>query len=156
MQSAPKRGADVYFTDGSVDNHTSTAVAAFTYKEITAHFRLPDRSPTLQTELHAILRVLQHAEFRQKQVVIHTDSLGYIQALQTTQSRDNISLITTILITAERINERGRTTNLNWIPSHAGIAGTRKLTFQPKMPLSSQASQQTYPQACHNLKTRSK
>ena len=49
LQSALMQGADVYYTDGSVDTYSGNAAAAFIHKEDTAHFRLPDGSSTLQT-----------------------------------------------------------------------------------------------------------
>jgi len=126
----------VYYTDGSVDTYTGNAAAAFIHKEATAHFRLPDGSSTLQTELVAIMKALQHAELRQRPVVIHSDSLGAIQALQKSRPRDNVGLITAILTTAHNIQGRGRSIHLNWIPSHVGIEGNEAADLAAKNALS--------------------
>ena len=118
--------ADIFYTDGSVDPDSKTAAAAFVHEETTAVFRLPNGSSTLQTELVAILKALQYAEARDKPVVIHTDSLGSIQALAKGPPKDNVSLVTTIWATAQQIKENGRTIHLNWIPSHVGIPGNEE------------------------------
>ncbi|KAK8387767.1 hypothetical protein O3P69_018323 [Scylla paramamosain] len=55
------------------------------------------------TELLAILKALQHAELRTKPLVIHTDSMGSIQALVRGMPRDNVGLITSVLVLARRI-----------------------------------------------------
>ena len=81
---------------------------------------------TLQTELLAIQKALKHAETRNKPVVIHTDSMGAIQALSKGMPKDNFGLITTILATAGHIQEGDRTIHINWIPSHAGIPGNEE------------------------------
>jgi len=119
-----------------VDTYSGNAAAAFVHTEATAHFRLPDGSSTLQTELLAIMKALQHAEFRRKPVVVHTDSLGAIQALQKSNPRDNVGLLTSILTTAHNIKERGRNININWIPSHVGIKGNEEADLAAKNALS--------------------
>ncbi|XP_063872048.1 uncharacterized protein LOC135106720 [Scylla paramamosain] len=136
LQSAPSRDADVYYTDGSVDRETNTAASAFLHEEETALFRLPDGSSTLQTELLAILKALQHSEPRQKPVTIHTDSLGCIQALTRGTPRDNVGLITAILVTARRVQANGRAVHINWVPSHTGIPGNEKADTAAKNALS--------------------
>ena len=62
LQAASVLGADIYYTDGSVNPHTKTSAAAFTHEETTAHYRLSNGSSTLQTELLAIQKALQHAD----------------------------------------------------------------------------------------------
>lgn len=136
LQSAPSRDADVYYTDGSVDRETNTAASAFVHEEETALFRLPDGSSTLQTELLAILKALQHSEPRQKPVTIHTDSLGCIQALTRGTPRDNVGLITAILVTARRVQANGRAVHINWVPSHTGIPGNEEADTAAKIALS--------------------
>ncbi|KAK8372172.1 hypothetical protein O3P69_011867 [Scylla paramamosain] len=136
LQSAPSRDADVYYTDGSVDRETNTAASAFVHEEETALFRLPDGSSTLQTELLAILKALQHSEPRQKPVTIHTDSLGCIQALTRGTPRDNVGLITAILVTARRVLANGRAVHINWVPSHTGIPGNEEADTAAKNALS--------------------
>ncbi|KAK8384668.1 hypothetical protein O3P69_014324 [Scylla paramamosain] len=62
-------GADIYFTDGSVDQATNRAAAAFVHEEKIGHYRLPDHSSTLQNELVAIRKALKHAKTRRKHEV---------------------------------------------------------------------------------------
>ncbi len=64
-------GAYLYFTDGSVDQTTNRAAAAFVNEEEIGHNRLPDHSSTLQTELVAIRKALEHAKTRRKHVTIY-------------------------------------------------------------------------------------
>ncbi|KAK8393514.1 hypothetical protein O3P69_006684 [Scylla paramamosain] len=73
-------GADVYFTDGSVDQTTNRAAAAFVHEEEIGHYRLPDHSSTLQTELIAIRESLEHAKTRQKHEVRRLAAEGSLSA----------------------------------------------------------------------------
>ncbi|XP_063871506.1 uncharacterized protein LOC135106429 [Scylla paramamosain] len=114
-----------YFTDGSVDPETYRAAAAFVHCDNTGIFRLPDHSSTLQTELAAIVKALD-ARHKDKDVVIHTDSMGAIQSLQRGHTNDNINLITSIHANAQAIQRRNRKITLNWIPSHTNIPGNDK------------------------------
>ncbi|XP_045110151.1 uncharacterized protein LOC123503805 [Portunus trituberculatus] len=123
LQAAPPHNCEVYYTDGSVDPITKRAAAAFVSENTTAIFRLTDGASTLQTELVAIQQALRHCKIRHKHIVIHTDSLGAIQALQQTPIKDNIELITSILATMQNIKRQGRNIHINWVPSHAGLEG---------------------------------
>ena len=115
--------------DGSVDPYTSTAAVAFIHDNDISHIYLPNSSSMMQTELLAILKAFQHAEFHQKSIVIHIDSLGAIQTLKGRQLKDNVKLITTILCTAQAIHESGRRTYINWITSHVGIMGNEEADY---------------------------
>lgn len=123
LHAVNAEGAEVYYTDGSVDPTTNRAAAAFVSDEATGHFRLPDGSSTLQTELVAIEKALQHAVPRHKDIVLHSDSLGAIQCLQQEHITDNIHLITSIHATAQSIHRQNRKIAINWIPSHTNIRG---------------------------------
>ena len=82
------------YTDGSVDPATSRAgsgmVGYIADKKIgTQSMRIPNVSSTLQAELHAILRALETAEaYTPPSLLVVTDSLGSLQAIQKTQSTD--------------------------------------------------------------------
>ena len=71
LSLAPALHPNTYYTDGSVNQSTGTASAAFVNKNTTAIYRLPDGSSTLQTELLAIQKALQHAEQEQQGAVIN-------------------------------------------------------------------------------------
>ena len=121
--------ANIYYMDGSVDPYTSTAAVAFIHDNDISHIYLPNSSSMMQTELLAILKAFQHAEFHQKSIVIHIDSLGAIQTLKGRQLKDNVKLITTILCMAQAIHESGRRTYINWITSHVGIMGNEEADY---------------------------
>ncbi|MPC69495.1 hypothetical protein E2C01_063721 [Portunus trituberculatus] len=97
LQAAPSQDFDLDYTDGSVVPNTKRAAAAFVSPNTTASFRLTDSASTLQTELVAIQQALRDCESSHKHILIHTDSLGAIQALNKTPAKDNIHLITSIL-----------------------------------------------------------
>lgn len=94
LAAGNSESANVYYTDGSMGSSTHRAATAFTHKEETRHFRLPDKSSTLQTEQVAIHKALEHAKPRHRHVTIHADSLGAIQCLKQEHTGDNIHLVT--------------------------------------------------------------
>ncbi|XP_045105291.1 histone H2B type 1-A-like [Portunus trituberculatus] len=116
-------GAEVYFTDGSVDTSTPRAAAAFISPHSAGLFRLTDASSTLQAELVAIWKALEDSHNGNRNVIIHTDSLGALQALKHRKPKDNVSLTTRILAITRNITAQGRTVSMNWIPSHVGMQG---------------------------------
>ncbi|KAG0720302.1 hypothetical protein GWK47_048812 [Chionoecetes opilio] len=72
----------------------------------------------------AIRSALHHAlESHSPHVIIHTDSKSSIQALRDTQPQDNIHLLTSTLLLAQRLAARGCKITLNWVPSHVGLSG---------------------------------
>ncbi|KAG0730005.1 Ribonuclease HI [Chionoecetes opilio] len=112
------------YTDGSVDPATGAAGAAFVSGQTTKQWRLTDGASCLQAELVAIRGTLHHAlESHSPHVIIHTDSKSSIQALRDTQSQDNIHLLTSTLLLAQRLAARGCKITLNWVPSHVGLSG---------------------------------
>ncbi|KAG0725731.1 putative RNA-directed DNA polymerase from transposon BS [Chionoecetes opilio] len=87
--------------------------------------RTPDHCSTLQKELVAIERVLQHALGRQEDIVgIHTDSMSALQVLpQPRTPMDNVQLTTAMLGHIQGLAAQGRRIRLNWVPSHVGLRG---------------------------------
>ncbi|KAG0713577.1 hypothetical protein GWK47_015910 [Chionoecetes opilio] len=111
-------------TDGSVDPATGAAGAAFVSGQTTKQWRLTDGASCLQAELVAIRGALHHAlESHSPHVIIHTDSKSSIQALRDTQTQDNIHLLTSTLLLAQRLAARGCKITLNWVPRHVGLSG---------------------------------
>ncbi|XP_071521480.1 uncharacterized protein [Panulirus ornatus] len=117
-------GAVAYFTDGSV-NQTGEgrSGAAIHTQGHTRLWRLSNGCSTLQTELVAISKALEHAATsHSKPVIIHTDSKSSVQALQHSRPKD-IKLVTSILAQLQELRRQGRPVTIHWIPSHVGIEG---------------------------------
>ncbi|KAG0727184.1 hypothetical protein GWK47_035186 [Chionoecetes opilio] len=112
------------FTYGSVDPATGQAGAVFVSGQATKQWHLTDGANCLQAELVAIRGALHHAlESHSPHVIIYTYSKSSIQALRDTQPQDNIHLLTSTLLQAQRLAARGCKITLNWVPSHIGLSG---------------------------------
>ena len=74
LEAVGEEHAEVCQTDGSVDPHTKRLAAAFVCNQETSHYRLPDNSSTLQPELVAIVKALEHNATHHKTIVVHTDT----------------------------------------------------------------------------------
>ena len=59
-------------------------------------------------------------------MVIHTDSLAAINILSQDVPRDNINLITSIIVLLRRLKAQNREVILNWVPSHIDIIGNER------------------------------
>ncbi|KAG0712478.1 hypothetical protein GWK47_018369 [Chionoecetes opilio] len=136
----------IYYTDGSVDPERGrTGAAVVTGGEVLS-WRTPDHCSTLQTELVAIERALQHALGRQEEVVvIHTDSMSALQVLRQPRTpMDNVQLTTAIMGHIQGLAAQGRCVRFNWVPSHIGVRGNeaadeaaREATRHPAVALTS-------------------
>ena len=115
----------LYFTDGSVYRESSSAECVFVSREATTVYRLSNGASTLQTELAAIWKALQHAHAANSRdnVTIITDSLSAINILGHTTFEDNIHLTTSIVHIIQQMRQQNRQVLLVWIPSHIGIPG---------------------------------
>lgn len=123
-REAARPGASVYYTDGSVNHLTGAVGAAFVGGGDTAMYRLSSGASSTQAELVAILGALSHAVERGGgPLLIHCDSMPAITSLLGDPLTDNISLLTTIQTKLTALEAIGRTVQLNWLPSHAGIGG---------------------------------
>merc|ERR1712212_609673 len=124
IQSITPSESITYFTDGSVDQHSHTAGSAFVVNRENLKVRTSDTSSTLQTEAVAIQEALNHALIQHNShVVIHTDSLAAINILSQDVPRDNINLITSIIVLLRRLKAQNREVILNWVPSHIDVIG---------------------------------
>ena len=125
IRSLTPTTATSYFTDGSVDPTTGKCGAAFVTEDgESALWRISDGCSTLQAELAAISKALEHALLaRRGPVVIHTDSRGALSVIQSGEISGNICLLTTIQSSLCSLDRQGRPTIIHWIPSHIGIPG---------------------------------
>lgn len=120
-------GTAVYFTDGSVSQEDGRAGAAFITQGAAYGWRTSDHASSTQTELAAIIQATRHVADREEtSVVIFTDSLTALQALQHDQPKDNVRLITTAITLLNELQQQGKQVTLAWIPSHAGIQGNER------------------------------
>ena len=82
MRKVYTEGCTEYFTDGSVDNSIPATGAGVFLTNFTGSWRLSNTCSTLQTELIAILKALEHSlNNGNGAVVIHTDSKSALQAI---------------------------------------------------------------------------
>lgn len=115
----------IIYTDGSVDQQTGCAGAAF-YTTNTVHkTRISNHASTLQTELVAILKALHHCNKNAPcKTLILTDSLAAIDTLRhPTPPQNNVALVTEIHAIASSLLNKGGSITIHWIPSHVGIKG---------------------------------
>ncbi|XP_068206292.1 uncharacterized protein [Palaemon carinicauda] len=127
IYSAETIGAQIYYTDSTVDPGTQTEGSAVHSYKFTACWRISNNVSTLQTELVAIQQALKYStENEEGPVVIHTNSRSSLQALQQDKNKENKALIADIKSLLYQHNERDRLVTLNWIPSHIGIPGNEK------------------------------
>ena len=140
--------------DATTSTTTSNVVIATTTAKVvnttTAALRVTDFSSSTQTELAAIKMALEHAyTSNNHNILINTDSMTAIASLNK-KHNENIHLThsilrilcvrsmfslcgeNTIFTTATAIQRQGRTVNINWIPSHVGIAGNEKADILAK------------------------
>ena len=107
----------IFYTDGS---KTDSGVAAASFSVNTSKvIKLNPDATVMQAELTAIKLALETAD-KTKQLIIHTDSLTSIQALENKDSQNNTTLLNTITICSSEFNQPPI---LNWIPSHIGLMG---------------------------------
>ncbi|XP_068212655.1 ribonuclease H1-like [Palaemon carinicauda] len=137
-----------YYTDGSVDRAIPAAAAAVIstsgYKK---NWRLFNHASTLQTELVAIAKALEHSGNQQDgNTTIHTDSRGAILALSNKEPKENVYLINAILFLALLHKRNNRQVTLNWIPSHTGISGNDEADHLAKSALMCQITSITLQQ----------
>ncbi len=120
----------VYYTDGSVSPTTRKAGAGIieirrqgrAAAVMETAIRITDGLSSMQAELVASAGALTMAALSQtKQVIIHTDSLSALQALEQHWPADSRDLITTAQCKIKRIDDMGVKVILNWIHRHVGI-----------------------------------
>jgi len=114
-----------YYTDSSVLEGGGAGAAIASYEQVDS-WRLTDFASTLQTELFAIGKAAEHAKTHIHDVIIHTDSLTSIQAIQSQSITDNINILSWVLRRLYEIQDDDRSVIINWVPSHVGIAGNEE------------------------------
>lgn len=136
-------GTATYYTDGSVNSDNGLAGAAFVTQGTAYGWKISDHSSSTQTELAAIIQATRHAATRDEHtIVILTDSLTALQALQHDQPKDNIRLITTAVSLLDQLQQQGKQVKLAWIPSHVGIQGNEKADHAAKQAASQHGREQ--------------
>ena len=107
----------IFYTDGS---KTDSGVAAACFSVNTSKvIKLNSDATGMQAELTAIKLALETAD-KTKQLIIHTDSLTSIQALENKDSQNNSTLLNEITTCCSKFNQPPI---INWIPSHIGLTG---------------------------------
>ena len=128
IEQTETQGCHPYYTDGTVDPDTSTTGAAVIAADFSACWRTSDTCSTMQTELVAIAKALQHSlDNHSSAVVIHTDCKSAMQVLQQNQIKENQKLISNVKSLLYQHKQENRKVTLNWIPSHIGIPGNEKV-----------------------------
>ena len=90
MRKVYTEGCTEYLTDGSVDNSITATEAGVFSMHFTGSWRLSNTCLTLQTELIAILKTLEHSlNNGNGAVVIHTDSKSALQAIRKEDMKEN-------------------------------------------------------------------
>lgn len=121
------QGSAIYYTDGSVEQEEGRAGAAFVTLGSAYGWRVSTNASSMQTELAAIIQASRHASTREENiVVIFTDSLSALQAIQHDKPKDNIRLTTTAISHLDNLQQQGKHVKLAWIPSHVGIKGNER------------------------------
>lgn len=160
VASLATAGTAVYYTDGSVNTDNGRAGAAFITQGEAYGWRTSDYASSTQTELAAIIQATRHAADREEnRVVIFTDSLTALQALQNDRPRDNVRLITTALTLLNELQHQGKQVKLAWIPSHVGIQGNEKADEAAKRVALTQGLEEnifTFPPSLQMIKTKIK
>ena len=122
MRKVYIEGCTEYFMDGSVDNSISATGAGVFLMHFTGSWWLSNTCSTLQTELRAILKALEHSlNNGNGDVVIHTDSKSALQAIRKEDMKKNFLLMSFIVACLELHKVQNGPVSLNWIPSHIGI-----------------------------------
>ena len=122
MRKVYTEGCTEYFTDGSVDISIPATGAGVFSTNFTGSCRLSNTCSTLQTELIAILKALEHSlNNGNGAVVIHTDSKSALQAIRKEDMKENSLLMSSIVACLELHKVQNGPVCLNWIPSHIGI-----------------------------------
>src|SRR5436190_5870140 len=113
------RPCDTVYTDGS-KKHAETGCAVVTFNNCYT-FRLPDHSTIYSAELTAIDKALNVTHSGSGKLVICTDSLSSILAIQNMYPKHPI--IRNIRTSLYNLQIQGTKVVLMWVPGHVGIGG---------------------------------
>ena len=131
------------FTDGLKDGRGRVGAAFYApQRNHEESYRLTDHAATYTAELIAIRQALQYLKTEKtKSVVIYSDSLCALQALERRESKSRPNLIREVLELNHDINTAGTTIRFHWIPSHVGLKGNERANSLAKEALDQPAVQ---------------
>ena len=127
------------YTDGSSDptsKHTGFGVHTTQPAKTTQSFRLPNNQSIFTAELMGMASALHNQESKKhKKILILTDSLSGLQALQNKNTKNRPKLINQILKSANDLTKAGKQITFLWIPAHVGIYGNENADKAAKLSL---------------------
>ena len=127
------------YTDGSSDpisNRTGFGVHIAQPTRNTQSFRLPNNQSIFTAELMGMASALHNQQAKkQNKILILTDSLSGLQALQNKNTKNRPKLINQILKSANNLTDAGKQIVFVWIPAHVGIYGNENADQAAKQSL---------------------
>ena len=127
------------YTDGSSDpisNRTGFGVHIAQPTRNTQSFRLPNNQSIFTAELMGMASALHNQQAKkQNKILILTDSLSGLQALQNKNTKNRPKLINQILKSANNLTDAGKQIVFIWIPAHVGIYGNENADQAAKQSL---------------------
>jgi len=142
------------YTDGSKDQGGRVGAAfwvpEFKYSE---KYRLTDNSTVYTSEIEAIKKALNFVKDQAltRDVIIFTDSLSAVQALNNIKNNVNDKNVKSICRLANNINANIKIT---WIPGHAGIPGNEEVDKLAKEATTHQTVDLAIPAGINELRER--
>ncbi|GBM16438.1 putative RNA-directed DNA polymerase from transposon X-element [Araneus ventricosus] len=125
------------YTDGSKSaDHVSFAVI---FPEATFSFKLHTICSVFTAEITAVLFALEEICDRpQNKYLIYTDSLSVLKSLISNHNHSHKNpLVLNVLNLLDKLDSRGFTVLLCWVPSHVGIVGNEKADRAAKLAITS-------------------
>ena len=117
------QGTTPIYTDGSKDD--SGVGYAVVFPTFTRKYSIPDVSSVFTAELRAIRSAVKLALTQtHKQYTVYTDSYSSMQALLCIRSQH--PLVLEILEWLFLLEERGKSVDFCWVPSHVGVPGNEE------------------------------
>ena len=138
------------YTDGSKDKQNNVGNAV--YVKHSNNFisnKLPSNTSIFSAELLAIKTAIdwigeKAKDLVSKEVVIFTDSLSSLLAIETPRKHYNNHILQAII---NKIEQNRIKTHIAWIPAHCGILGNEKADIHAKQALNKSTITLTYVQA---------
>ena len=127
------------YTDGSSDpisNHTGFGVHTTQPVISTQSYRLPNNQSIFTAELMGMASALHNQQSKNNnKILILTDSLSGLQALQNKNTKKRPKLINQILKSSNDLTKAGKQITFLWIPAHVGIYGNESADKAAKLSL---------------------